>query len=246
MTKRAGFPMNLWVDGYSLHGDVGAISGLSTSRGLMEDTGIDKSAVERLLLRADVKCAFKSFFNDSAGAIFPAFKARPTTSRVVLLSLGITRGCPAIGFTAKQANFDHEEAESGAVTATTDFEGSDGYAPEWGEMVSAAAENHASAGSKTSLDGAAQTTAGASFHWASPGAASGSAINVLVEHASDNATWSTLATLTTVLTTAVLSGRVKVSGTVKRYTRVTTTGTFTDAPIAVEMRRGLAVDTVAY
>lgn len=60
----------------------------------------------------------------------------------------------------------------------------------------------------------------------------GSTITVTVQEAPDNATWSTLAAFTAV-TAAPAWQRVAVTGTVARYLRVITAGTFTSATFGV-------------
>lgn len=59
----------------------------------------------------------------------------------------------------------------------------------------------------------------------------GTSVTVTVQHAPDNATWSTLAAFTAV-TAAPAWQRVAVAGTVARYLRVITTGTFSSAAFA--------------
>jgi hypothetical protein len=60
----------------------------------------------------------------------------------------------------------------------------------------------------------------------------GTSVTVTVQQAPDNATWTTLAAFTAV-TAAPAWQRVPVTGTVSRYLRAITTGTFTSATFAV-------------
>src|SRR3990172_4813676 len=52
----------------------------STPRGVQDVTGVDKSAIERLLLLADFSITLNGVFNDSADASHDVFKTVPSTS----------------------------------------------------------------------------------------------------------------------------------------------------------------------
>src|ERR1700730_3656895 len=63
----------LWVckigsgPAYLISGDIGSIDSAVTSFAVMDSTGIDKQAVERLPLLGDGSLAFTSFWNNAAG-----------------------------------------------------------------------------------------------------------------------------------------------------------------------------------
>jgi hypothetical protein len=52
----------------------------STPRGVQDVTGIDKSAMERLLLLADFSITLNGVFNDAANQAHDVFKTVPSTS----------------------------------------------------------------------------------------------------------------------------------------------------------------------
>ncbi|WP_207919489.1 hypothetical protein [Micromonospora sp. KC207] len=52
----------------------------STPRGVQDVTGIDKSAMERLLLLADLSVTLNGVFNDGSNASHDVFKTVPSTS----------------------------------------------------------------------------------------------------------------------------------------------------------------------
>lgn len=52
----------------------------STPRAVQEVTGIDKSAIERLLLLADFSITLNGVFNDATGQAHDVFKTVPSTS----------------------------------------------------------------------------------------------------------------------------------------------------------------------
>jgi hypothetical protein len=70
---------------------INAVTNLSfsTPRGVQDTTGLDKSAMERLLLLADFSITLNGVFDDSATGQHPVFKTVPSTSvaRTVTLTV---------------------------------------------------------------------------------------------------------------------------------------------------------------
>lgn len=242
MAKSSGLGMQCYVHGYDLSGDVGAIDSISTPRGVLEVPGIDKSAMERILSHTDAQAAFTAFFNDAAGQEHAALSGLPTTDRVLVMAKSSTRGASAFGMVGKQINYDPTRGPDGSLTLDVSAMGSTGTAPGWGEMLSAGKETFSSSGSKASYDGGASSSNGIGI-WAHAFSLGSGTPTLLVEDSSDDAIWATLATLT--INGANEAEYVAVSGSVDRYLRITTTGTFTDFAVAVMARRFTANDIEA-
>lgn len=239
MAKSTGLDQRLYVGGYDLSGDVGSINSLGTPRGLFDVTALDKQAMERLLLGVDVGGDFGVFFND-AGDSWSLLSSLPTDDQVVVWAFGSSRGDTAFGAEVKQIDLPWSRAADGGLSATPGIQGSAGSIPSWGEMLTAAKETLASAGSLDSLDGGASSSNGlvAYGHLLSLGSGTPT---VEIEDSADDAAWASLVTLSD-LTAANTAQRVTVTGSVDRYLRVTLSGTFTDAVLAVMIRRGTAED----
>jgi len=62
----------------------------ATPRAVQDVTGVDKSAMERLLLLADFSIDLNGVYNDAAGASHPVFKTVPSTSVNRTVSLAIS------------------------------------------------------------------------------------------------------------------------------------------------------------
>ena len=62
MAKKSGLGNNLYISGFDLSGDIGAINNITTTRGVQDVTSINKSAHERLLTHTDSSINFNSFF----------------------------------------------------------------------------------------------------------------------------------------------------------------------------------------
>ena len=119
----------------------------------------------------------------------------------------------------------------------------EGIIPEWGQMLTAGKRTDTEATNGATKDDSASTSAGASsvLHVFS---FTGTNVTVTVQDSTNGSSWATLIAHTAA--DDVTSERKTVSGTVNRYLRVITAGTFSSAVFALSLRRGEAVDRVAY
>lgn len=247
MAKKSGFQMGAFVAGYDLSGDVGAINDISTPRAVFDVSNLDKTAVERLLGRADGAFSFANWFNDAAGQTHPALSGLPTTDVMAIVAMGNAVGDPAFFGVFKQVGYDPTKNADGSVTETIEGVGTVGsdqlIGTEWGKMLTALSDSFASASSAASYDDTAQTTDGVRAMIQPISLGSGTP-TVVIEDSANDSTWATLVTFGTVEVN--VPEEVMASGTVDQYLRITTTGTFTDLVIALAYRRGLTEDDVAY
>ena len=105
----------------------------STPRGVQDVTGVDKSAMERLLLLADFSITLNGVFNDDANASFDVFKTVPSTSVAREFTLTVSgqimgvSGTPLLIFTDYSLN----RAQDGSLTWTAPGVLSNGVVPTW-------------------------------------------------------------------------------------------------------------------
>lgn len=151
MPKTSGLGDNLLVAGYDLSGDVGALSGIHQGRGIKEVTAINKSAVERMALQADGKLGFKGWWDTDTGAIHDALRTMPTTDVLVSYLRGTTRGSRAAVMMAKQASYDPDRGDDGALAVSCEAE-ANGYGLAWGYQLTAGVETIAAAGNSAGVD----------------------------------------------------------------------------------------------
>lgn len=242
MAKRSGLGNRLYVGGYDISGDVGAISTLSTPRGVQDVTGIDKSANERNLLKADADLSFDTWFNDASNEIHTALSGLPTTNRQAIFAISTTRGEPGFAIQAKQLNYDWNRAADGALSGSTSLSQAGGNVPAWGDMI-AMKETIASAGSLTG-DIDVQTTAGVVCYLQIFTLGSGTPV-ITLEDSPDttngvDGVWSTVGTYT--INSARTAERLSVAGTIEKGLRIEASGTFTNLVVAALIRRGTAQD----
>lgn len=238
MAKTSGLGDNLYVHGYDLSGDVGSLSKIRGGMKLKEYTGINKSAKERHGLLRDGEISFNTAFDDATGAAHPALKGLPRTDVIVTYCRGTTLGNQAACMVAQQIDYNSQRTQDGWIEFTVQALSNayNGAIPglEWCEQLTAGKVTHASAANGTSLDyGAVSTLFGASAYWQLFDLASGT-VGAKVQDSADN---SSFADVTGLTFTNVADGseptaqRVATAtgATIRRYVRVATTGTFTNA-----------------
>jgi hypothetical protein len=246
MAKKSGLGQQIFVHGYDLSGDVAAIDNASSPRDLLDVTAINASAHERVMGLSDGNLAVTSWFNDSAEQEHAAFSGLPTTDRILTWAFGATRGDVAACLVAKQVNYDGSRSTDGSLSFSIDSQ-ANGVALDWCNTLTTGKETHSSAGSSTSRDDGAGTTAGMVAYLEITDCDSGTP-TVSIQESSDNGSsdaWVNVITFSTVgYASAPTAERVTSAGTVERYLRVTTTGTFSNLDFCVSTRRGTAQDDV--
>ena len=246
MAKSSGLGMRLYLQGLDISGDVGAIGTIRSSMAAIDVTGIDKSAVERIAGMRDGEITFSVFFNSAVGETHDALAALPTTDVLAMVLTGTTRGDPVFCLTAKQVNYDWSRNADGSMQGTVQLLAAAGVPIEYGSLL-VAKTTHASATDETGIDAGAQSTYGAIGFLQHFSAASGT-VEYDLEDSADSTNgvdgvWANLGAFSDVVTPyAAIAQRIAISGTVERWTRASTNGTFTNAVLAMAIRRLRSAD----
>ena len=105
----------------------------ATPRATQDITGIDKSAMERLLLLADFTVTMNGVFNDAANRAHDVFKTIPSTS--VAREINITVSAQILGvtpaFTILLTDYPLTRADSGELTWAVPGSLASGDVPAW-------------------------------------------------------------------------------------------------------------------
>lgn len=105
----------------------------STPRGVQDTTGIDKSAMERLLLLADLSFTWNGVFNDATNMSHDVFKTATSTSvaREILLNVSgqILGTTPQV--TVLLTDYALTRAQSGELTFSVPGVLANGEVPTW-------------------------------------------------------------------------------------------------------------------
>ena len=242
MAKTNGLNVRLYVEGYDLSGDANALNGLGYTSELLDVTTLDVSAKKRIIGMVDGEISVDAFFDNAAShqhAVWASNSGKlPTADQDVLVPMGSAVGDPCVGMVSKEGSYSTTRSPGSAISASATYTTSDGAGLEFGVMLTAHDDTHSSAGSGTVLDSGAATTNGAAGYLQIFSLASGSVTVKVQECASSGGTYSDLITFSTVAAAAAPTAeRLVMTGNVARYLKVTTTGTFSNAKIALGFTR---------
>ena len=246
MSKSSGIGMRLYLQGRDLSGDVGAISAIRASTALLDVTDITQSAVQRIPGLRDGEITFNCFFNNAVAETHDYLASLPTTDVLALVLSSTTSGQPTWALTAKQVNYDWNRGADASLAGTVQLLGATGVPLEYGLLLTAKV-THASASDVTGIDFGSQTTAGAVGFLQHFSAASGT-VEYDIEDSSNSTNgvdgaWANLLAFTDVATPwSPIAERIAVAGTVERWVRASTNGTFTTAVFSMSFRRKAAGD----
>lgn len=237
IAKTSGLGDNFYVGGYDLSGDTASLDEIGGGPALIDVTGIDKSAFERIGGLRDGRIEWTSHFNDALLHQHVALSPLPTADVQLMYFRGTTLGNPAAALLGKQLNYDWTRADDGKLSIKVRAE-SNGYGIEWGRSMTAGIRTDTAATNGTSVDfGTGSTTSGAQFYL-QVFAFTGTSVTVKIQESSDNGSGDAFADVTGgtfTAATGITTQRLETARgqTVERYLRVVTTGTFSDARFAV-------------
>ncbi len=231
MTKQSGLGDQLYVDGYRLSGDIGSLGNIGGGPAAGEQTGIDKYAFERIGLLRDGRIEFSAWFNDAAGQAHPVLSALPTTNRYLLYLRGAGVGQAGAALLGKQVNYDPNRGEDGQLTLAVSAQG-EGYGLEWGEQLTAGTRTDTTPTNGTSYDGGGATTFGGQAYLHVEGV-TGTSVTVTLQDSADNSSWANITGAAFTAATGRGAQRIAFVGTIRRYVRAVTSGTFTSAQFVV-------------
>lgn len=241
MTKGSGLGMKLFVDGYDISGDIQSISRMGGGPAVIDTTGIDKSAFERIGGRRDGAIDMTTHFNPETIAT----GGTADRSHLVLRSLPLTDRMltvahPAYGeawaMIAKQGNYDPTLAADGALTFVVGAL-ANGYGLEPSKLLTAAPLTQGAAGNVASVDFGAGAAFGLQAHLQVL-AFTGTSATVTLQGSSDNGVGDAFAAVTGggfTTVTGRTTQRIETARNqaVERYLRVVTTGVFTNLVFVV-------------
>lgn len=238
--KQAGMGDQLYIDGYNLSGDIGSLSNIHGGPAALEVTGIDKKAFERIGGERDGGMEFSAWFNPADNQAHAVLSVLPTMSSYAMYLRGQAIGNAGANLYGKQINYDPNRGQDGSLTIGCSLQG-DGYGLEWGEQLTAGTRTDTSATNGASFDGGAATTHGGQAYLQVL-AVTGTSVTVKLQDSADDSSFSDITGAAFTAATGLGAERIAFTGTVRRYVRAVSSGTFTDAQFAVVLvRNELAV-----
>lgn len=133
MAKESGMGMSIAVDdsggsARTISNDITSFT-LSTPRGVQDITGLDKSAIERLLLLADGTVTLNGVFDDASNVAHDVFKTVPSSS--VARTVTITISGQVMAMEMFFSDYSLNRAASGELTWTATGALAAGAVPTW-------------------------------------------------------------------------------------------------------------------
>lgn len=134
MAKEAGFPMTIIIDdsagvARTISNDINNLT-IATPRGVQDITGVDKSAIERQLLLADMSVTLNgAAFNDAANMSHAVLKTVPSTSVARTSSFAISG--QTLAAELLYTDYALTRGGDGSLTWTSPGVLADGTVPTW-------------------------------------------------------------------------------------------------------------------
>jgi hypothetical protein len=246
VTKKTGLGDNLWIDGIDVSGDIGSLGAIGGGNEPLADTGIDKLAMERLGGLRDGRMEFNSYFNPAPGpgvgqGVHTTLKTLPVGDRELTYVKAPALGSEAAYLTGKQVNYDGERGDDGSFTFEVSAQGS-GWGLGWSKLYTAGKRTDAAPTNGAGVDDGAATTFGLTW-WAHVFAFTGTSVVIQLQSSSDNGGGDPYANVAgsfsefTFTGRGAQVGRLHTIGTIERWLRVITTGTFSNVVFAVGVER---------
>lgn len=136
MAKVSGLTTSVTVDdsagtGRDISNDITSIT-VNTPRGAQDITGLDKSAVERLLLLADGSVSLTGVFNTAANKSHDVFKTIPTQSGTTTRTVVVVYPGPAtLTMEMVLTDYSLNRGQDGSLVWTVPGQLANGTAPTW-------------------------------------------------------------------------------------------------------------------
>lgn len=241
MAKQTGLGDNFYLGGFDISGDTAALGNVGGGVAVLDTTGIDKGAFERIGGLRDGRMEWTSHFNPAAAKAHAVLSSLPTTSRHSMYCRGTALGSPAAGLVGKQVDYAPSRGNDGAMTIAVGIQASDGEGLEWGVLGTAGKRTDTTTGNGASIDNGAASTDGL-VAYLQVFAFTGTSCTVKLQGSSDDGAGDAFTDITGggfVAATAVGAQRIATATgqAVERYLRVTTTGTFSNCVFAVLIAR---------
>jgi hypothetical protein len=239
MAKTGGLGDNFYVQGLDLSGDASALSKIGGGPAALDVTGLRAGGFERLGGNRDGGFDFASWFNPYSPGVPAGMYLLPSSDVIGSYFRGTAVGGEAAACTAKQLNWDGTRGTDGSMSFAASLQ-ANGTGLEWGTQHTAGIQLDAAAAQSAGMDsGAAGLSFGAQMY-VHVFSVTGTSVTIKLQDFTTDvpASYTDVTGLTTIaVTPAMCPYAVRVAtasnALVRRWTRVASTGTFTNARFAV-------------
>lgn len=239
MAKKTGMGASLLVDEFDISGDTQQIDTMQADFGLLDITGINSSAAERITGLQSGAVDFSVFFNDAAGQAHLGLRGLPSTDTIVSFAQANTVGASALSIVSKQTGYNPTRGQDGSLTFDVNCESNNAtHAYLWGLMGTPGVDAATTTENQASINHGASSSNGL---WAFLHVTefTGTNATIAIQESSDDGggdAFAAVATFTSV--TGVGAEAINVSGAVEQYLRASVTvDNFTTMSYAVIIAR---------
>lgn len=242
--KSSGMGDQLWIGGYDLGADTNSLSAINGGFPTLPATSIVDSAEARFGGERTGDMTIVSYWNPDANQAHAVYSPLPTTDVVCTYAHTTSIGGPSANILAKQVDYQGARGQDGSFLLTVPMT-SNGYGMQWAFQATAGKRTDASATAAAAVSPLDQLSA-------SPGAFGGvmwvhlfslgsGSVTIKLQESSDNSgdAYADVTGATTgAQASAPYAARIALGSiAVERYIKVVTTGTFTNAVLAVSFYR---------
>ena len=242
MTKKSGLGAQFYVGGYDLSNDTGSVNNLGSPRGVLDVTGMNKEAYERLLSHKDGIVDWSSWFNPASDQAHEALSALPTADSLITFAQNDAIGDVAGNLVARQINYDGTRTPDAGFSFGVNALG-DLYGMEWGQLLTAGLRTDTGATNGAGLESlSGASTAFGLQAYCHLMEFTGTSVTIKLQ-GDDNSGFTSATDVTDgsfgALSTPRTWHRLATANdqTIERYLRVATTGTFSHAVFVVAVIR---------
>lgn len=243
MAKQTGLATSFWVDGVDLSGDINSLQSVACPMAIIPQTAITQSGMARAGGLQDGAMSVTAYFNPSTAQAHPTLSAHGRSDRILTYATGSLVGSPAACLNAKQVTYDPTRADDSQLTIAVEAQGN-GFGLEWATLATAGKRTDTAATNGAGIDQSASSAFGLQAYLHVFTGFAGTSVTVKLQHSNDNGGVDPYTDLTGggfTAATGITFQRIATTSslTVKRWLRVVTTGTFSNAVFAVAVNRNL-------
>lgn len=188
-TKVSGLGDDFLFGGYHIGADIQTLA-ISTPLGVLEVTGITRSAKERLGGLRDGGMDATAYLDPAAGQAHAAFSPLTLSDVVATYLRGQAIGSQAFCLNSKLIDYAPTRGADGSITEKVTCQ-ANGFGGEWGEQLTAGVRTDTAGTNGAPQNDGAATLWGAQAYLQAV-SVTGTSCTVTIQHAPDGSTWTTL------------------------------------------------------
>jgi hypothetical protein len=246
MAKQSGLGDQLFISGVDIGADINTIGSMSTPRETLPATNITQSAMARMFGKRDGAAEFVAYFNPDTDSTHDTLALLPRTDVHLMYLRGQGVGSEAIGMVGKQLNYDPQRGDDGSFLFGVNAL-ANSYGIDWCDQLSTGKQTLTEEDDNASVD----TLASADFGFQAylqVFSLTGDDVTFTIQDSANDADFLAVTDgAFTEVTAAPAVERIQSSSataTVRRYVRVSVTGTFTEVIFAVAINKNAATRAI--